>query len=92
MSECVKKCELETIEAVIDTVIEKGFSDDLLDKPFTVECSCGKNVEIKTFLTVCENCKSTYAITPCHQEQHEYLVVRKGAKMIKEACTGSYIE
>jgi len=75
MSECVNKCELETSQAVVNVVKEKGFSNDKLDHPFEIACACGNKLTMNTFLVECDKCGSIYAITPCHQNEHEFLVV-----------------
>ena len=79
MNECVNKCELDTNELVIRTVIEKGFENDLLQNPFPIKCDCGNQLMMETFISVCPECECVYGLTPCHQNEPEFLAkVKKG--------------
>ncbi|MBQ6819779.1 MAG: hypothetical protein IJO26_00615 [Clostridium sp.] len=54
-------------KAIVDRLREKGKAELKLDNPYTIKCSCDNNITIDTFVTVCPNCKMTYGITPCSQ-------------------------
>lgn len=55
-------------KGIVDRLREKGKANLKLNNPYTIKCECGSNVVMETFVTVCENCKMTYGITPCSQD------------------------
>ena len=58
-------------KAIVDRVREKGFADNKLDTPYTITCSCGHEFVMNTLVDVCPNCKMTYVVTPCSQNDKE---------------------
>ena len=58
-------------KAIVDRVREKGKADMKLNTPHTITCSCGEYFTMSTFVDVCPNCKMTYGVTPCYQNDKE---------------------
>lgn len=54
-------------KAIVDRLRVKGKSNLKLNTPYLIKCSCGEDVLMETFVTVCPKCKMTYAVTPCSQ-------------------------
>ena len=54
-------------KAIVDRLRLKGKSNLKLTTPYPIKCSCEQDLIMETFVTVCPNCKMTYAITPCSQ-------------------------
>lgn len=70
-------CTFENNQAVLNKVREKGFSNDLMDKAYSLECECGSVVEMTTFETKCSNCHGIFVVTPCSQDSVENIVFVK---------------
>lgn len=56
---------------IVDRVREKGKADEKLTTPQLITCSCGTEFLMETFVSVCPNCKMTYGVTPCTQDDKE---------------------
>ncbi|WOO88730.1 hypothetical protein RZE84_07315 [Mollicutes bacterium LVI A0075] len=67
-------CTFESNQAVLNKVREKGFSNDKLDNPYTLQCECGSTVEMDTFETKCTNCGGIFVVTPCSQDSEANIV------------------
>ncbi len=70
-------CTFESSKAVLDKVREKGFSNDVMDYSYTLECECGSTVEMTTFETACPNCGGIFVVTPCSQDSKDNIVFVK---------------
>lgn len=64
-------CTFENNQAILNKVREKGFSNDKLNNPYTLQCECGSTVKMETFETECSNCKGIFVVTPCSQDSQE---------------------
>lgn len=42
-------CTFEDNQAVLDKVRKKGFSDQMMDFNYELECSCGEQIVMNTF-------------------------------------------
>lgn len=58
----------KTGKEIVDRLRSKGKANLKLTTPYEIKCECGEDVVMETFVTVCDNCKMTYAITPCSQD------------------------
>lgn len=67
-------CEFENGQAVADKVRMKGFADNPMPTPATINCSCGKTYTKLKLIDNCPNCGMTYAVTPCSADEHKYIV------------------
>lgn len=54
-------------KSVVDLVRSKGKADLPLKTPYIINCSCGKEFEMKTLVDKCPHCEMTYGVTPCSQ-------------------------
>ena len=55
-------------KAVVDRVRLKGKDNMSLNTPYVIECSCGQEFVMNTFVDVCPHCNMTYGVTPCSQK------------------------
>lgn len=70
-------CKFENSEAVLAKVREKGFSNDVMDNAYTLNCQCGEVVEMTTFETMCPSCGGIFVVTPCSQDSIDNVVFVK---------------
>lgn len=55
----------------VDKVREKGFTNDLMTAPHSIDCECGTTFEMKYFEGKCPSCNMVYGVTPCQQDEKE---------------------
>ncbi len=70
-------CTFEDNQAVLDKVREKGFSDQMMDSNYELECSCGEQIVMNTFEKQCPSCSGIFVVTPCSQDSIENIVFVK---------------
>ncbi len=68
-------CSVSTAEEVVNKVKMKGVDTALMDQAYTLECSCGAEVEMQTHLTTCSSCGNIFAVTPCQSDNIENVVM-----------------
>lgn len=71
-------CTCETLKhngkATVDHIRKKGKDNTILDNPITVNCKCNQSFTMTKVVDNCPNCKMTYAIPPCGQDNIDNLV------------------
>ncbi|MGL4662343.1 MAG: hypothetical protein ACRCV7_01500 [Culicoidibacterales bacterium] len=69
-------CTFENEQSVIDKVREMGFENKETEVSHQIDCACGTTFLMETCLVHCPNCRSVYAVTPCHSD--DYSSIAKG--------------